>query len=94
MAQISPQLQESHIQVRIPTFRWEVQIYNEAIALPKIFSQIVLVFLLSLDFCTLKAFERIYNCGTSSWQFSLTILYTICLTLVSGILTVLLKFPY
>ena len=55
MAQMSPQLQESHIQVRIPTFRWEVQIYNEAIALPKIFSQTVLVFLLSLDFCTLKA---------------------------------------
>lgn len=54
-----PQLQESHIQVHIPTFRWEVQIYNEAIALPKIFSQIVLVFLLCLDVCTLKAFERI-----------------------------------
>ena len=57
MAQICPQLQESHIQVRIRTFRWEVQIYNEAIALPKIFSPIVLVFLLCLGFCTLKAFE-------------------------------------
>lgn len=64
---LAAQVQGSNIKVLIhPTLGQKVQIHNKATALPQEILQILLSFLLSLDFCILKVFEGIKNCENSS----------------------------
>lgn len=66
-AQITPQLQESHMKVLIyPTLGQEVQIHNKATALPKETCKPSSSFYFLQIFCILKAFEGIKHCATSS----------------------------